>query len=167
MHATILINQFLFSAIAGLSLTAAISDLRVYRIPNWLTAGIAALYPLHVLMSPVPVPWAWSLGLAAGIFVIGIPLFVAGYMGGGDVKLMAALSLWAGPAYILDFLFITAIAGGVMALVVTTRLKTILAYAFDSAGRTAWRDKLLADVLPYGVAIAVGGTYVAIMRLVG
>ena len=35
---------------------AAITDLRERRIPNWLNAGVAALYPVYLLLSPVRWP---------------------------------------------------------------------------------------------------------------
>ena len=93
-------------------------DLHDRRIPNYLTFGSALLAFGYGLAAG-----GWSgLGvavagwcLAVGIF---IPFFLLRGMGGGDVKLMGALGAWIGPASLLSLTFYTAMAGGVMALIV-------------------------------------------------
>jgi prepilin peptidase CpaA len=83
--------------------------------------------------------------------------FALGALGGGDVKLLAAISLFAGPQRLPGFLIITAIAGGLLGL-------AILAGAPIGrpamAGAGTLRTRLRAG-LPYGPAIAVGGLWVA------
>ena len=66
----------LFVCFAGLMtflFLAAITDLRERRIPNWLSGGVAALYPVYLLLSPVPVAWpgALALGLLVGLVGVG------------------------------------------------------------------------------------------------
>ena len=96
---------------------AAFKDLRERRIPNRLTAGLALLYPIYVLVSPAPVAWPAALGLAAVVFLIGLGLFAGDLIGGGDVKLIAALSLWAGPEHFVWFMLVTTLAGGALSLI--------------------------------------------------
>src|SRR5918994_1398554 len=91
---------------------AAFKDIRERRIPNRLTGALAALYPVYVLVSSTPVAWPAALGLAAVVFMIGLGLFARGLIGGGDVKLLAVLSLWAGPEKFLWFMLVTTLAGG-------------------------------------------------------
>ena len=55
-----------------------------------------------------------ALACAAVVFGAGTAAFAAGALGGGDVKLLAAASLFAGPGLISDFLLVTALAGGVL-----------------------------------------------------
>jgi prepilin peptidase CpaA len=63
-------------------------------------------------------------GVAAAMFgtVVGMalffPFFALGGLGGGDVKLMAALGAWTGAATIVWTAIYGAIAGGILALVV-------------------------------------------------
>jgi len=100
----------------GVGVWAVVNDLARRSIPNWLTgAGIAAGLISHL--------WAggWrGLGLAAaggGIgFVLPLPLFVFGAMGGGDVKLMAAFGTMLGPAGILLAALLGAAVGGLEAV---------------------------------------------------
>ena len=88
------------------------------------------------------------------VFAAGAAAFAAGALGGGDVKLLAAASLFAGTARIGDFLAVTAIAGGLLGL-------AILAGA--PIGQPAVGGPLRARLrrgLPYGPAIAAGGLWV-------
>jgi prepilin peptidase CpaA len=79
------------------------------------------------------------------VLAVGILLFARGWVGGGDVKLLASASVWAGPALVFDLLVIMALSGGVLAVLVMLRGR-------NDAKRA----------LPYGIAIAAGGVYVAL-----
>jgi len=99
---------------------------------------------------------------AASLLVYGFFLFALKMVGGGDVKLLAATSLWAGPALILSFTFITAIAGGVIGLaMLLLQRRRAVPVSVDSEHGAA------PAVMPYGVAIAVGGLMVALTLLKG
>jgi len=128
------------------ALTAACWDLRFNRIPNWLTC------PALLLGLALNASHGWLglrsalLGMLAGGGIF-LAVWLAKGMGGGDVKLMAALGALAGWPHIRDILFFTGLAGGVMAVFV-------LAFQRQPAGAqpVRWRDRRM----PYGVAIAVG-----------
>src|SRR5919106_953932 len=53
----------------ALMILAALEDIRTRRIPNWLNASVAALYPLYVLVTPASVTWFSAFGAAAAIFL--------------------------------------------------------------------------------------------------
>lgn len=97
-----------------------------------------------------------AVGSAALVFALGTAAFAAGALGGGDVKLLTVVSLFAGSACLLDFLAITALAGGAMAIAVLAGAP--LARAATVEGTL--RGRLHAR-LPYGPAIAAGGLWVA------
>jgi prepilin peptidase CpaA len=97
---------------------ACVTDVRSRRIPNLLTFGAAvAGIVVHVTLSG----WSgfllsvggWFLGLA-----LFLPFFVLGGMGGGDVKLLAALGAWLGPRDAFFLAIYASMAGGVMAIAV-------------------------------------------------
>ena len=69
--------------------------------------------------------------------------FFTGMMGGGDVKLAAALALWFPPGATLKFLVLMSIAGGVL---------TVLVLVVHRLRKRDGRPEI-----PYGVAIAFGG----------
>jgi prepilin peptidase CpaA len=81
--------------------TAAVTDLRARRIPNWLTltvavAGLAqSLTPFALTRFPQSL-----LGLLAG-FAATFVLYILGGRGAGDVKLTAGIGAWLGPAAVL------------------------------------------------------------------
>jgi prepilin peptidase CpaA len=161
---------------------AAFKDLRERRIPNRLTAGLALLYPLYVLVSPVPVDWPAALGIAAIVFLIGLGLFARELIGGGDVKMFAAVSLWAGPEHFVWLILITTLTGGALSLiglwyrrwagVIGAHLAALglavvggLSGTASGAPRSATTAVSDPATLPYGVAIAAGGIAVAVQLL--
>jgi prepilin peptidase CpaA len=101
-----------------------------------------------------------ALGIALlcslAVFAIGAAGFAAGILGGGDVKLLAAASLFAGSAHLIDFLVVTALVGGALGLAVLAGAPIgPAAPATDGTVRARLRCGL-----PYGPAIAAGGLWV-------
>ena len=80
----------------GLVAVAAWTDVRQRRIPNWLTAIVAAAGIVQSLTSFALVSPAQALaGLAVG-FALPFLLYAVGGRGAGDVKLMAGIGAWMG-----------------------------------------------------------------------
>ncbi|HMI18028.1 MAG TPA: prepilin peptidase [Sphingomonas sp.] len=103
--------------LAALLVTAAVTDIRARIISNRLNAAIALL----------AVPWwfaigyggsdiLFQLGLSAALLVVFAIFFALRMMGGGDVKLLAALGLWLPLTKMLILLEWMAIGGGVLTL---------------------------------------------------
>lgn len=155
------VDQASLFAFAALLIAAALNDAATFRIPNRLVLALVALYPLHLALAGAP--GAASGGLLAGAVVLagGTLLFRLGLVGGGDAKLAAAIALWAGPAHLPAFLVVAAVAGGLLALFAVGPARLGLIYAAVALGCARARDMLLAGKLPYGVAIAAGGLFVA------
>ncbi len=100
---------------------------------------------------------------SVGLFLLGALAFATGALGGGDVKLLAAASLFAGPSFLLEFLTVVALAGGAMAVATLAGAQIGPAAAAGdgpSSERTTVRTRLRSG-LPYGPAIAAGGLWVA------
>ena len=110
--------DFRVVALLTVALTAAVCDVRTRRIPNALTFGAAAAALLYALATG----GIGSLGFAAAGWFAGaalfFPFFALGGMGAGDVKLIAALGAWVGPAEAVWLAMFSSIAGGVVALFV-------------------------------------------------
>ena len=153
------VHQLAVLAFCLLLAWAALSDMRHFLIPNRLVIAIAALYPAHVLASPASIAWLDALAVAAAALAAGLGLFAARAMGGGDVKLIAAIALWAGPALVLPFLFIVALAGGALSLVMLSAARLRPAPTRDAGAAPA---PALPLRVPYGVAVAGGVLSVAI-----
>ncbi len=111
-------TDLLLVALAAILIVAAVIDVRTFTISNRLNAAIALgapLYWLSLAMNPWP---GVAIQLAAGglVFLILAGAFYAGMMGGGDVKLAAAIALWFPPGATVKFLMWMAVAGGVLTL---------------------------------------------------
>jgi prepilin peptidase CpaA len=108
------------AAAAGALVIASIAcwtDLRTRRIPNVLTFGAAgAGLAFHAFVSgngPLTALAGWITGV-----LIFSPLFLLRGMGAGDLKLLGALGAWLGPLMALRIGLWSALAGGVLAIVV-------------------------------------------------
>jgi prepilin peptidase CpaA len=105
-------------AALAVALAGCVTDLHSRRVPNTLTFGAAILAALFALVtSGLPgLVWAVS-GWAVGLLLF-LPLFALRGLGGGDVKLLAALGAWLGPAATLWVALWAALLGGPLALIV-------------------------------------------------
>jgi prepilin peptidase CpaA len=140
--------EFRYLLLGGLAIALAIAaytDLKRRQIDNWLNGAIALAAPLYWFSAGFSL-WpdvAWQIGMAL-IVLFGFALiFARGGMGGGDVKLLAALALWLPPLVFFTVLFLTSLVGGAMSMVAGARNlslgsdapgKRTLAYA----GTTLW-----------------------------
>lgn len=159
-----------------LSLWMAWGDIKSRRIPNYLTlgtalAGLGFQAGLH----------GWS-GLGSGLLgmVLGFAFLIAFYamggMGAGDVKALAALGAWLGPAKTFELFIYMAIFGGLLSIVVLWRQKQL--WPNLKQGWSSLKNRFLSYVLlrphkglerppaakqspitggiPYAVALAAG-----------
>lgn len=118
-------DPLLVAIVAAAGVTAAVLDLRTRRIPNALSAAVAAtgltLAAVHA--------GAVNLTLAIDGMLVGFLFMMPGYLfgatGGGDVKLFAAMGTFLGPDMIaLAFLY-TAVAGGILALSISMMRRSL------------------------------------------
>jgi prepilin peptidase CpaA len=145
-------TDLLLLALAAILVVAAVIDVRTFTISNRLNLTVALLAPVYwasVALSPWP-DMAVQIAAAATVFVLFACAFYAGMMGGGDVKLAAALALWFSPFATVRFLVLTSLAGGVLTLAVLVWHR-----ARNREGRPE---------IPYGVAIAFGGLAILTQR---
>ncbi len=137
-------------AAAAVLITAAIYDARSYTIPNYVSLLLVILFPFYIFAAPQPVEWGPHVVVFAVAGAAGFLAFLMKWAGAGDAKLIAAAALWAGPHLIDLFLFLTALAGGVEALV-------ILAVVRAKNRKAGEKVRLTKLPIPYGIAIAAGG----------
>lgn len=143
----------LFLAALTLAMLAVIyHDTREFIIPNTLVIAVAMLYlPGFYFLGLNPINGLLTGGI---VLALGMALFAIRVMGGGDIKLLAALALWTGWSEVtLTFLFTMAVFGGIFAIVILV-LRNIL--------RGPNLPKILSkgQPIPYGVAIALAFIYV-------
>lgn len=150
--------------------TGAAVDLYTRRVPNALTLSAAAL---GIIVAATGIgdlsAGAALLGFLTGL-VLMLPGHVLGGTGGGDVKLMAALGAWLGPSMIVKAFLYSAIAGGVLALIVAVHRRRV-GRTFRGVGRliatpvSARQDVGASGAdnrFPYAPAIATGSLLVVL-----
>lgn len=136
-----LVSLTLVGVLAALLLAAGIEDVRSREIANAKNAAIALLAPL----------WWWAVGLgwgevgvqllvAAVAFAVFVGAFALGWMGGGDVKMIAALALWLPLGRLVEMLMVMSILGGAITLLLMFERR--------------WQRRIGEVEVPYGVAIA-------------
>ena len=147
----------------------AMTDIATRLIRNEICLVLALLGIAGQFASPMQV--AESLIVATILLLLLMVIYQRGWVGGGDVKLLIALAIGLPLMGVIQLLTITALAGGVLALVhLMMRLLPYpkLAPAGSSLVRRVyaverWRNLRHAP-LPYGVAIACGGIWTVFSR---
>jgi len=145
-------TEILLLALAAILVVAAVIDVRTFTISNRLNLAVELMAPLYWWASHLPL-WpdaATQVGIAVAVFAVFAIAFYIGMMGGGDVKLAAALALWFSPQSTVKFLVVTSLVGGVLTLGVL---------ALHRARRREGRPEV-----PYGVAIAFGALVILTQR---
>ncbi|MFM9106456.1 MAG: prepilin peptidase [Chloroflexota bacterium] len=152
--------------IAAALVGACFTDLRMRRIPNYITvpamlAGLAVNafldWPGGVLVALA----GWALGIALYL----IPFFL-GY-GAGDLKLVAALGAIGGPAFVIWCVAFTLIAGFVSAIVTLVRERQLGTVAGGIALDVVTRQKIQASSgirQPHAISIAIGAAAAILLR---
>ena len=152
MNLVILAPAWLAWILAALLAAAAIQDAVSLKISNLLCLGVlvAALVAMW-LAGPQIALWQ-NFVVLAGLLVIGTPIFAAGKMGGGDVKLLAAAGLWFDLRGAFVMLLWVLIAGGILALLILL----VRLFGWSDAARDRVHLLKRKGGIPYGIAIAAG-----------
>lgn len=163
---------------------AAISDYRSRRIPNRLVLSGILFGVIYNAALP-PAPHASILFPLAGIgtgLLLFLPLYLIRAMSAGDVKLLAMVGAFLGPASTFHAALATMIVGGVLSLLLvvargTTRqlfynLLSLFQPGFlHATGGSVPSRRITASVsagtLPYAVAIAIGTIGYLVLRQLG
>jgi prepilin peptidase CpaA len=155
----IALEFLLIAVLPALLIASAVWDLASFTIPNALTGTITFLFLAFVLATSASghamhwhdVEWHLAAGLLG--LVAGIALFGFGWIGGGDAKLFAAVSLWLGWNAMLDFAILASVFGGFLTMSVLALRKSALPHFFNSQ---EWLSRLAEQDagVPYGVALA-------------
>ena len=112
-----LVNPLLIAPLLALLIVALITDMRDRRIPNLLVlAGLVIGVAGHVWFSGVTGLVLAALGMCVGLLCL-LPFYVAGWMGAGDVKLMAVCGAFLGPVYVVVAAVASLVVGGVIGAV--------------------------------------------------
>ena len=143
-------------------------DLAKRRIPNLVTGAAALLGIVAQLVDRGA--WSAASGLAAALVSVALLYrpWVAGGIGGGDVKLAAAVAIWVGLGSMIRYALAVAAAGGVVALVMYFSSRKAIRQDVKTNLTLAALQQTLPTVevratgrasVPYGLAIAAGAAF--------
>lgn len=144
----------------ALMIFAGAMDIFTMTIPNRISIALVAGF---VCMAPFAgLGWetiAAHFAVSVAMLIIGIGMFAAGWMGGGDAKLLAAASLWMGIEHVYEYALVSALCGGAITLVMLI-LRTYPLPAGLSGQKWMTRLHDAGHGIPYGAALAAGGLIV-------
>ena len=145
------IRLLLFPALMAF---AASSDLFTMTISNKLSLALVAGFAILAVVTGMSLTDI-GMHLAAGALVLTVAFgfFAAGWIGGGDAKLVAATALWFGFGHLMDYLLYASIFGGVLTILL---LKFRTLPLPEMLERQPWIKRLhdAAGGVPYGIALA-------------
>ncbi|WP_448581174.1 prepilin peptidase [Thermaurantiacus sp.] len=142
---------------ASALITVAGTDLLSRRIANRAVLGVA-LGAIPLVASLAPATALTHFAIAALLFLAGLVPFRAGLIGGGDVKLLAAVGLWAGPDGLALQLLVQALVTLLLVPLLLLAVHVPAGLGRQAAGRAR-------PSVPLGVAIAAGSLAVILSRL--
>lgn len=137
---------------AILLLVAAAEDALRLRISNVTVLLVIFTASAAAVIAGVQLALWQNLVVFLVLLVAGTPLFAAGKLGGGDVKLLAAVGLWFSVKSAATMLIAVLLAGGVLALMVLV----LRAFSWSEAARQRAVILRPKGGIPYGAAIAAG-----------
>jgi prepilin peptidase CpaA len=141
----------------------ALFDLHSRRLPNAAVAGFAALYFVDAALTKSTVA-SLATHAVAGALSLALAglIFRFGWFGGGDVKLAAAVFLWAGPESWTVFVIVSLCGLFVALTVLTAATMTRIPVLAAVVRRLDWIA--LSRGVPYGVALALGGIVAVLLQ---
>ena len=169
-----------FGSFCLLCLAAAVFDLWKMIIPNLISILIVALFFANALFLTFyldyAVAWLSHIGVMAAVLVVGLVAYGFRVLGAGDVKLLTAISLWAGlektpfqplvlEHFLFDYLIVVALCGGAFSLGLIVLRRFLMGFLLlRSAPETITLPRFLLprEHVPYGVAIALPAIYLAV-----
>jgi prepilin peptidase CpaA len=136
-----------------------VSDIRSLKIPNAVSVIVLALFFLNALLSGPTDGFTKHIIVAGSALLLGFGVFAAGLMGAGDIKLITALMLWAGPQNGFVFLIVMTFVGGLFAglLLITRTSMAVWPSAQNYIPSRRLRTWAQRGIFPYGIAICTAG----------
>lgn len=138
---------------------AGAMDMLTMTIPNRVSLLLLGSFLGATLLAGLSLE-AFLFHLGAGMLVltVGFGLFAAGLIGGGDIKLLAASSLWLGFNELYAYIMLVAMLGGFLALgfIIFRRF-----FPVGSLRVPGWVLRLQSREtgIPYGLAIAAAALW--------
>ncbi|MEM1044714.1 MAG: prepilin peptidase [Pseudomonadota bacterium] len=156
MESAPFVQALILSAFPFLLAFAGVSDLITMTISNRISILLVATFLILALALGLPLEKiAWHVAAGALVLAIGFAMFAVGWIGGGDAKLAAAISLWFGIELTFEFAVVSAFFGGLLTLFIVLARQRHLAIFVH---KIEWLERFLSGRkgVPYGIALSAG-----------
>ena len=143
---------------------AIVSDFRKLTIPNWISLTLVGTFVIYAVANWPSVNILQHLAIAGILFVLGIVFFAMNWLGGGDVKFLTAVALWAGIEHGPKMLLLLCLLGGVFAIGLIALRKLLKYWPAFGANIPIIRNVVSfakKGVCPYGVPIGISALLTA------
>jgi prepilin peptidase CpaA len=148
---------------------AMVTDLRSRRIPNWLTFGAAGTaLGIRLVLGGGQALLAGGKGWLLGAAIFFIP-FAMGWMGAGDIKLLAAFGALGGPVFLFQTTLAGCLAGGLIAVVYLVWQRKLVFFIWHLFVHIRHPFSGVLEGkrrIPYGPALALGAMGTMLMSTV-
>lgn len=155
----------------GLVSFAAFTDAMTFKISNGNCLAILVTFPLATLFALEPVDFTSHVLAALFVFAVGLVLFQMKWFGGGDVKLLTAISFWfeiGDLPFLITSIALTGAALGILIGLSRVAWRFVQPYLKRSAASGNQEPVYPAlqegGPIPYGVAIAIGTLFVLLTQ---
>ena len=173
-------EYFQVNYLVALLITAAVIDLRTQKIPNLIVyPSVLIALTYNTIMNGAEGLLFSAGGIAIGTALLIIPYLMGG-MGAGDAKLMGAIGGFLGPKAVFFAFLLTAIAGGIYALILVLVYRPAFRGFFRKQYNTLVGFILMRKYMPdiiepatnrpklcYGLPIAIGTGILLIFETIG
>jgi prepilin peptidase CpaA len=148
-------SSIVLGLVPALCAYACFTDMFAMRISNRVCLAILALFVVFIFFSGMPLALAgWHLLAGFIVLCISFALFTFGWIGGGDAKLVAAISVWIGFSQLWDYIALSSVLGGFLTLaLLMLRNHPLPAFAVKQPWIVRLHDK--KSGIPYGIALGV------------
>jgi prepilin peptidase CpaA len=158
-----MIDPLYIPILGALLAIACASDVACRRVPNVIVIAMALAGVAAQWASGGPARALWAVLGAAALLAVFFAAWAARKLGGGDLKLAAAVAIWLGPASLVWFVLLTGMAGIPVALAAWAGRR--VAFARAAAGVAGGVDAgalppVRSHTVPLSVAIALGAAAV-------
>ncbi len=134
-------------------LYAAFTDLKWMIIPNWVSIALVVVF---VVLGLIFLPFSaigWRLLIGFGVLAVGFVLNAGGFIGGGDVKVLAGFTPFIAPGDYADYLLILSVS--MLATLACHRLAKRSAVVRSLT--PDWKSWDAGRLFPMGISLATAG----------
>jgi prepilin peptidase CpaA len=148
-------SVIMLGLVPALCIYSCFSDMFTMRISNRVCLTILALFGVFAIVTTMPLSLVgWHLLAGTLVLCVAFSLFAFGWIGGGDAKLVSAVSVWIGFDQLWEYIALSSLLGGFLTLgIMIMRSHPLPLFAMNQSWMVRLHDK--KSGVPYGMALGI------------